>query len=354
MSWKPAAEGIKCAECNFIIKSSLGFPAHLRAKHNLIIKDYYIKYFKDKSEGLCKYCSKDTKFIGMNQGFRKFCSQKCAMKYRILNQKTAYINPFSTQAVKEKIRKTMLKKYGVNHPMKSPEILEKIKKTNKEKYGVEWQISSGSTCEKSALTNESRYGSRNVFGSKEVMNTIRAVNREKFGTDFPLQAEVNKLKAQETMLLRYGARHPSQVPSIRRKQCLAAKSINAVEINGVLLEFQGTYEKRFLENHLKQFNIEVSDLTQDISIPYIDPSGKNRVYIPDFVNSKTKTVIEIKSLWTFDNNGVRSDFRDMNLAKVNGAELAGYNLLYVMMNRDGIIWTANSSQQVAIMTGKKS
>ena len=46
-------------------------------------------------------------------------------------------NPFSNKEVQEKIRQTMLKRYGVEYPLQSKEIKDKMKQTNLERYGVE-------------------------------------------------------------------------------------------------------------------------------------------------------------------------------------------------------------------------
>ena len=52
-------------------------------------------------------------------------------------ERTNSINSFSKKEVQEKIRQTMLKRYGVEHPMQSKQIQNKMKQTNLERYGVE-------------------------------------------------------------------------------------------------------------------------------------------------------------------------------------------------------------------------
>ena len=49
---------------------------HIR-KHNLTTKEYYDKYLKKDNEGICPVCNKETKFLGIEQGYAKFCSNKC-------------------------------------------------------------------------------------------------------------------------------------------------------------------------------------------------------------------------------------------------------------------------------------
>lgn len=45
-------------------------------------------------------------------------------------------NPFQSEQIKEKIKETLLTKYGVSHPMQSEQIKEKMRETLLTKYGV--------------------------------------------------------------------------------------------------------------------------------------------------------------------------------------------------------------------------
>lgn len=240
----------------------------------------------------------------------------------------------------------MIERYGVDHPMRSPAVLERIRSTNRERYGTDWQITSGSTRAGSAATNLERHGVENPFSSPNVRGRIRATNLGRFGTEYPLQAEGNKAKARETMERRHGAPHAAQVPSIRRRQAAAAKFTVPVEVDGATIDCQGTYEQRFVREHLASFGFNGADISQDMSVPYTDHRGKHRRYIPDFFHVPSGTLIEIKSTWTLDRNGRDPDEREIVLAKSRGAEAAGHKLLFVMMDKDGISWVARSSEEL--------
>ena len=66
------------------------------------------------------YCGNINKFIAITKGYNLYCSKKCKGN-SIANQKN--------------IKQTCLKKYGVENPFQSEKIKEKSRRTKKEKYG---------------------------------------------------------------------------------------------------------------------------------------------------------------------------------------------------------------------------
>ena len=98
------------------------------------------------------------------------------------NHKSLYgaDNPFAWESTKEKIRQTMLGKYGVANPQQSEEIRERTTET----------------CEK-------RYGGV-LHGSPSLSQKIRQTNLDRYGTKFPQQTDEVKEKARQTNLERYG------------------------------------------------------------------------------------------------------------------------------------------------------
>ena len=63
-----------CKICNEEVEC---LSKHLRS-HKILTKEYYDKYIKQENEGICLYCGKETRFIGLMYGYRKHCSNKCA------------------------------------------------------------------------------------------------------------------------------------------------------------------------------------------------------------------------------------------------------------------------------------
>ena len=69
----------------------------------------------------------------------------------------------SAKGLKEKTKKTNLKKYGVENPFSSKSIQDKIKQTNFEKYGVEWAMCSPEINIKMHNTMQERYGVKHAL-----------------------------------------------------------------------------------------------------------------------------------------------------------------------------------------------
>lgn len=98
---------------------------HITKSHRDIgVKGYYDKFIKkDKDEGKCQECGKETKFLDLNRGYKGFCCPRCSTK----NIK-----------VQEKLKQTMLRKYGVENCAQNINIIEKTNET-KLKRNLEFQ-----------------------------------------------------------------------------------------------------------------------------------------------------------------------------------------------------------------------
>ena len=98
---------------------------HIAWSHRDIgVKGYYDKFIKkDEDEGKCQECGKETKFLDLKRGYKGFCCPRCSTK----NIK-----------VQEKLKQTMLRKYGVENCAQNIDITEKINET-KSKRNLEFQ-----------------------------------------------------------------------------------------------------------------------------------------------------------------------------------------------------------------------
>ncbi len=67
---------MRCDICNRNFKNSMGLSSHIRQSHKIKIKDYYDKYLKQKNEGICPICEKQTTFHNIGYGYYKFCSSR--------------------------------------------------------------------------------------------------------------------------------------------------------------------------------------------------------------------------------------------------------------------------------------
>ncbi|MFW5848118.1 MAG: DUF7487 domain-containing protein, partial [bacterium] len=183
---------VKCEICNQRFKNNLGgdLTKHIKEKHNISTADYYVLTILDGIEPICKcgFCNERPNFhrgkfsdyaIGHekhiwqekqyikiygqpkcqnpicsnNVNFyrgkpRKYCSRDCSKmtepshwnqeKVRnTVKEKYNVDNVFQLESVKNKTKKTMLKKYGVEYPNQSEEIKNKIVNTLIEKYNID-------------------------------------------------------------------------------------------------------------------------------------------------------------------------------------------------------------------------
>jgi len=69
-----------CKICNFESKSLSGLCRHVIFTHKISTKKYYDQYFKKDKENICNNpdCKKHTRFVGLTNGYNKYCSHGCA------------------------------------------------------------------------------------------------------------------------------------------------------------------------------------------------------------------------------------------------------------------------------------
>jgi len=152
-------------------------------------KDYYDKYLKQPGEGKCKCpgCDNPTKFMGIAQGYRAYCSIKCNSKanrgkesgyWDKLRDKCMTENGVKAYSaipsVQEKIHKTREKKYGAFH---SAETLEKIKESTKASTGVECILSDKAKREEWAEERQKRTGFKYSVENPEVKAKAKATKQ---------------------------------------------------------------------------------------------------------------------------------------------------------------------------------
>jgi|SRR6266568_2290662 len=135
------------------------------------------------------------------------------------------------------------------------------------------------------------------------------------------------------MVKKYGVEWAMQSPTLLDKNRHGAFKTETVVIEGREFRCQG-YEAKFLRN-CSRFGLAIDDLTDDVpSIPYIDIGAKRRRYVPDFLCISSGMVVEVKSTWTYDGCGKRSELRENNRAKMKGVLESGRTFtMYVFDGR---------------------
>jgi hypothetical protein len=154
----------------------------------------------------CQHCLKKlVKWVSLNQGYKKYCSNRCSYasgdrvkKAKITNLKR-YGDTSTFRVFKEKSLKKVKEKYGVKNVMQSKEIQQKAKQKILEKYGVE-----------------------NVFQNTNVKDKIKRTLLNKYQVDHPSKSqEILNLKA-DNFLKTYGVNNVFELEHIKEA---AKKSI---------------------------------------------------------------------------------------------------------------------------------
>jgi hypothetical protein len=99
------------------------------------------------------------------------------------------------------------------------------------------------------------------------------------------------------------------------------------------LYYRGTYELLFITEYEKKFDI--NELENCFPIKY-KINNENKIYFPDFLIKPSKTIIEIKSSWTYDNNGKNKNLREINEKKWEAAKSLNEHNFFPLKSKDEI------------------
>jgi hypothetical protein len=255
----------------------------------------------------CIICSDPVREHNKELRLLDTCSKKCDYQYRVNMTKESNIIKYGVEStnkldiVKQKIKKTMLKNYGVGSYTLSSDFQNKSKETKIEKYGNATYVNP----DKAKETKLNRYGNENYN------------NHEKF---------------IETCLEKYGVDHIMQLKEIFEKQqlkCYGSKKYKH-------LYYRGSYELLFITEFEKRFPIE--NLENCFAIKY-EIDDKPKLYFPDFLIRDKNLIIEIKSSWTYDNNGKNEMLRNINNKKWEAAKsLNDYTFLPLKNKNEIMLW----------------
>jgi hypothetical protein len=124
-----------------------------------------------------KYITRDTRIIGkcilcensfdkcLNKLYkqRNFGCETCAKVLKLQRIKNTMVNKYGveyaaqSQTFKDKMKETTLERYGVENANQCEDVKEKIRQTNLEKYGVEYGLQSEDVKEKRRISNLEKF-----------------------------------------------------------------------------------------------------------------------------------------------------------------------------------------------------
>ena len=229
----------------------------------------------------CPECGKRLKLTTiLRKPDAKYCSTKCMTNSEEIKNKVKASNikkfgveyPLQSKEMQEKHKRTCLEKYGVDSFSKTKEFKEKRKETFLERYGVEqtfqlkaFRDKSKQTClkrygvdtyvktdeykERVKHTNLEKYGVENVAQSKEIQKKIKQTNLKKYGVENPSQLKENREKAKQTCLEKYGVGYFSQTEEFKEKFKQTSLERYGVEHPFQTLEAQEKQKETCLEKY---------------------------------------------------------------------------------------------------------
>lgn len=149
---------------------------------------------------ICKSCEKKVKFINYTEGYRQYCSSTCSKSSEETlekRQETMLLKYGTLAPNRDKMKKTIKEKCGVDNANQSEEIKNKKKKTFLTKYGVENISQLESNKEKVANTMLEKYGETSNLKVDYVKEQIKETNLRKYGKEFPTQSKKVKEKTKK-------------------------------------------------------------------------------------------------------------------------------------------------------------
>jgi hypothetical protein len=247
-----------------------------------------------------KYITRDTRIIGKCI----FCENSFDKSLNKLHKQRNFgCITCAKDLMFERIKNTMVDKYGVEYAAQSQICMDKMKKTTFEKYGVEYANQSEVVKDKIRQTNLEKYGFEYGLQSEVVKEKTKQTNLKKYGFENPLQREEIKEKSKNTCLKKYGVEYSSQCSEIYEKQNKNSYYLKDYTLpSGNTIKIQG-YEHYALDELYKKENSNENDIiTGYKNVPTIwyndNDNKKHRHFVDIFIPSKNKC-IEVKSTWTF-------------------------------------------------------
>jgi len=271
-----------------------------------LLEDYSDKYITRDTRIIAKCIMCDNSFnksLNKLHKQRNFGCEICAKKMKF-----------------DRIKNTMVEKYGCEYATQSEIFKDKMKSSNLLKYGVEYANQNEDIKDKIKKTNLEKYGCEYGLQSEEVKEKRRLSNLEKYGYEIPLQREEIKEKYRKTCLEKYGVEHAMQSPDVMENNIKKSYYLKQYTFpSGNTIKIQG-YENFALDELIKNYN-ERDIVTGSKNVPtiwYTDNFGKKRRHFVDIFISSQNKCIEVKSTWTFKKQ------KDIVLLKQLQAKEMGY------------------------------
>lgn len=257
-----------------------------------------IWHFKNKvyKKVTCKCCDNDVRYVDLNRGYVKYCSNKCQLK--------DYWTNISKEKIKKRndnIKNTCIKKYGVENITQTSYYKNKTKETSYKKYGTSHYLKNERYKKNLKKSLLKKYGVDNISKLDETKNKkhIKFINRTE-------QQKIDMLnKTRKTNLERYGVEHLSQDSDFLEKLLKKSFSYKSYRLpSGKIISLQG-YEPQVLSYLLNKYDendilFKNKDIENRIGKLFYVYENKNHRYYPDLYIISENKIIEVKSIFTYN------------------------------------------------------
>jgi len=205
---------------------------------------------------------------------------------------------------RERMKKTLLDRYKVDHISKVPEFRKKAVDTCVKNHGVQYPTQNAEVRQKVVNTCVERYNVKYALQDPNIRAKINETNKEKYG-GHPMFSEEVKEKIRNTCKLKYGFENPMQNPEIFEKQQIAGFKLRPFTFPSGRIALTRGYEPYALSDLLKEGFHEDQLFTSqkdmhNLHMPelwYTFEEGPH-LYNPDIYIPSQNLIIEVKSFRT--------------------------------------------------------
>ena len=229
-----------------------------------------------------QYVTRDTRIIGKcilcENSFdkslnklhkqRNFGCESCAKILKFQRIKSTMVEKYGveyaaqSQTFRDKMKETVLERFGVENANQCEEVRDKTRATNLEKYGCEYGLQNEGVKEKRRLSNLEKYGFGHNLQREEIKEKVRATNLEKYGVEYSSQREEVKDKCKKNNLEKYGMEHFTQTNTMKEKTRKTNLEKYGVEYNLQREEIRDQIRATNLEKYGVEYNMQNPEIME--------------------------------------------------------------------------------------------
>lgn len=172
----------------------------------------------------------------------------------VINEKDYKALYYITEEYQNRYKKTMVKRHGVDRPYKSVELKEKARKSIHDKYGVDWFLKRGSHYSSITETMLSKYGVQNIIHSSDFLERCGQCTSK--GEQEMVNFLVDEMELNDSMYYTTGETIQAVIVDHETHGSYQVDFIN--ERLGVIVEFFGDYwhcnPKTYDKNYIHETN----------------------------------------------------------------------------------------------------